>query len=295
MNMQRRLIICVMAGLLAVVAALAVSTLTARADDGDGYTGPEFCGKCHPEQSEAWGSAPHANAAKVDAFVKAWEEAKSPGYCLTCHTTGYDPNSGLYVSAGVTCESCHGPFQPGHPAEPMEVDTSPEACGQCHQSTLKEWEFSQHGEENIGCVSCHDVHGSTVKTGQATELCGKCHSNASSDFAHASSAGQGLTCADCHIGPRTGDPAEGHADTGHTFIVGTGTCSRCHADEIHEGVQAMMGGGSPLPAPTATAEPVAETEASGVATAGMALPVVGSVALGASLGFGWARWRERKE
>jgi predicted CXXCH cytochrome family protein len=291
--MQLRFILRAGAGLFLLAAALALSTQSARADDG--YEGPDFCAKCHPKEAESWAQAPHANAAKVAAFVEAWEAADSPGYCLGCHTTGYDPNSGEYAFAGVTCESCHGAFAEGHPATPMTVDTSPEACGNCHESTLNEWQFSQHGEENIGCVSCHDVHGSTVKTGQATELCGKCHGAVADGFAHASSAGRGLSCADCHIGPRTGDPAEGHAATGHTFMVGTGTCSRCHADEIHQGLEAMMGGEQPGPRPTPTVQPVAEAPEPGPSTAGMALPVVGSVALGLSVGFGWARWRERKE
>lgn len=277
-------------------APLIFSARTARADDG--YVGPDTCQNCHPAQAEAWKDAPHADASKVAAFQEAWQAVKSPGYCLACHTTGYDPNTGKYAFEGVTCEACHGPFVAGHPEKPMVLNTSPEACGQCHKSTLNEWELSQHGQADIGCVACHDVHGSTMKTGTAAELCAKCHANVATDFSHAPSSERGLSCADCHIGPRTGDPSEGHANTGHTFAVGSGTCSRCHADEIHRGVQAMMGDGqSQLQATLTPAAPTEApaAEATNPRAAGIALPVIGSGAIGLGLGFAWAHWRGRKQ
>ena len=285
-------IACLSAGAL-----LIHSARTARADGG--YVGPDTCKGCHPSQAEAWAGAPHADAAGVAAFVEAWQAVKSPGYCLACHTTGYDPNTGIYAFEGVTCESCHGPFVTGHPGKPMIVDASPQACGQCHKSTLNEWEISQHGQRNIGCVSCHDVHGQKMKKGTATELCSQCHADIATNVAHASSSGKGLTCADCHIGPRAGDPSEGHANTGHTFQVGTNTCSRCHADEIHRGVKAMMGGLQP-PTPTAAAATALPATLAGVDEAAggapaAALPLLASGAIGIGLGFGWARWNRRKQ
>jgi hypothetical protein len=290
-------------GLLFAAGAVILAAPPARADDGDNpgaYQGPDACTDCHPEQAAAWADAPHANAARVEAFVTAWETAGSPSYCLACHTTGFDAVTGQYAFEGVTCESCHGPLTPGHPEQPMAVNTSPEACGVCHKSTLNEWQFSRHGLNNIGCAACHDVHGATIKTGESTQLCGTCHTSAASGFTHATSAGQGIACADCHIGPRGGDPAEGHANTGHTFMVGTTACSRCHANEIHQGLEAMMGSADPngevqpTPAPTQAPEAI-EAAAPRPAASMVALPVVGSALLGAGVGFGWARWRERQD
>lgn len=256
---------------------------------GAQYQGVQKCQACHAQQAETWAHAPHADAFKVQAFAEAWAAAKRPGYCLACHTTGYDANTGKYAFEGVTCESCHGPFVEGHPQQPMQVNSSPEACGVCHRSTLNEWQLSQHGINRIGCTSCHDAHGQTIKAGQAGELCIKCHADQADASMHAGGVGLELTCEDCHIGPRTGDPMEGHANTGHTFMVGTGTCSRCHADEIHRGVAAMMGAGTPTPvagansvATVAAQEP--EAPAPAEAGSGLALPVIISGAAGLGLG-----------
>ncbi|MBI3762103.1 MAG: hypothetical protein HY260_09615 [Chloroflexi bacterium] len=290
---MRTRFICALAAMILAAAAFVISAQTARADDGGGYVGPDTCKTCHPEQAEAWADAPHADAAKVTAFVEAWQAAKSPGYCLSCHTTGYDPNTGKYAFEGVTCESCHGAFVAGHPQKPMTMDSSPQACGRCHKSTLNEWEISLHGKQDIGCVACHDVHGATVKTGSATELCSKCHAAMAANVAHASSSGKGLSCADCHVGPRTGDPTEGHANTGHTFQVGTGTCSRCHADEVHRGVKAMMGDGGSQGQPTLT--PTAEAGSESASAAGIALPLLATGVFGIGLGFAGARWYGRKQ
>lgn len=295
--MSRTVRVLLMPLLIAAGAALLLAQ-PAHADDGVTYAGPELCKVCHPAQAEDWQHAPHADASKVAAFVEEWQALNSPNYCLECHTTGYDPNTGQYALEGVTCEACHGPFSPEHPQKPMQVDTAPEACGRCHKSTFNEWEISQHGKSGIACATCHDVHGSTVKTGDASTLCVKCHAEQASNVAHASSTGKGLTCSDCHIGPLTGDPAEGHANTGHTFAVGTGTCSRCHAEEVHRGVSLMMGSTDPEAEtePVATETPAAPAVEPETAprTAGVALPVVAGGAIGLVLGIGWSRWQSRK-
>jgi hypothetical protein len=289
-----------MLGLAAVlvIAALAFARPAHAQDGGGTYVGPEVCKACHAEQSAAWQNAPHADASKVEAFLADWQSLDSPNYCLKCHTTGYDANTGQYALEGVTCEACHGPFNPEHPQKPMQVNTDSAACGTCHVSTLNEWEISQHGKSGIGCTTCHDVHGQTVKTGDASTLCVKCHATESSNVAHASSTGEGLTCADCHIGPLSGEVREGHAKTGHTFDVGTGTCSRCHADEVHKGVAAMMGGAQPAAAPTAEATPVATAEPTADSTApsqgNVALPAAASAALGLVAGIVWSRWQHRR-
>lgn len=283
--------------LAALLAALAFAW-PAHADDGGPYVGPEMCKTCHKAQGDAWQHAPHADASKVAAFVEEWQALNSPSYCLACHTTGYDPNTGQYALEGVTCEACHGRFTPEHPQKPMLVNTAPEACGQCHKSTFNEWEISQHGWAGINCATCHDVHGQTVKTGDASTLCVRCHAEQAGNVAHASSTGQGLTCADCHIGPLSGDPAEGHAATGHTFAVGTSTCSRCHAEEVHRGVSLMMGtdGLTPAPdvTPTTALTEAAPAPAESTSAGSVALPVAAGSAIGLVLGLAWSRWQHRR-
>jgi hypothetical protein len=109
-------------------------------------------------------------------------------------------------------------------------------------------------------------------------------------IAHASTAGKGLACADCHVGPRTGNPAEGHANTGHMFKVGTDTCSRCHSKEMHTGVQQMMGDDS-KGAVTADA---AESGVGAPLASGTALPMLGGTVIGIIIGLGWSRFMQRK-
>jgi hypothetical protein len=261
------------------------------------YAGPDKCKACHAKEAAAWADAPHANAAKVTAFVEAWVAAKSPRYCLACHTTSYNPNTGEFAYEGVTCESCHGAYVDGHPMKAaMTVDKSPEACGTCHQSTLVEWKMSPHGQNNVGCVTCHDVHGGTIKVGDSVTLCGKCHQNEADNFSHNGAQTGGPSCADCHIGQRSGDPTEGHANTGHTFAIAADTCSRCHKDELHRVNKSVL---EPTPGPTP--EPAAPEGAAPLTVAanavnvpGTALPVVASGTLLLALGLVIARVRNGK-
>ncbi|MEK7439407.1 MAG: cytochrome c3 family protein [Chloroflexota bacterium] len=287
MNSRRFFLHLMMAMVLSLI-ALFVSANIARADDGFG--GPEKCATCHKPQAETWAHAPHADAMKVTAFVNAWRAARSPAYCLECHTTGYDPKTGKYAFEGVTCESCHGAFKSDHPKQPMKVDKSNEMCGHCHKSTLNELNLSLHGQKGITCTACHDVHGTNVKAGTASALCEKCHASMTGKLSHASTAGKGLACADCHVGPRSGDPSEGHANTGHMFKVGTDTCSRCHSKEMHTGVQLMMGDDSKAP----VTPNVAESGVGAPLDSGTALPMLGGTVIGIIIGLGWSRFMQRK-
>lgn len=272
--------------------ALTVSTYEARADDG--YVGPEKCAVCHKKEADAWVNAPHADAMRVKAFVSAWNTARSPAYCLECHTTGYDPKTGKYAFEGVTCESCHGALVTDHPKQPMKVNKSTEMCGQCHKSTMNELNLSLHGQKGLTCTSCHDVHGSTMKAGSTSDLCAKCHTEMSGKIAHASTTGKGLACADCHVGPRSGNPAEGHANTGHMFKVGTDTCSRCHSSEMHTGVKTMMGGNTPPKNEVTVAKAAESSIGAPLVSLATALPMAGGVVIGLVLGLGWSLFNHRK-
>jgi hypothetical protein len=295
MNRQQTIVI-LLAGAVVALAALALAVPQAQAGQPvappaqatpapDAYSGPVKCMRCHAEEAQAWKDAPHANANKVEAFLAAWEQARSPGYCLECHTTGYDANSGEYAYEGVTCESCHGAFVEGHPDEKsMPINAAPEACGECHVSTLAEWQSSQHGAQGVSCSACHDVHGQTIKVGESIQLCGRCHVDAAAGFDHGGGVEGGPGCADCHIGPATGDPAEGHANTGHTFSVPPDTCSRCHpSDELHRVGVAMPEGEPMNPTP----------EPGGANAPGTALPVVAGGTLVMVLSLAWSAWRGR--
>jgi|GEM_PF-554639 len=202
----------------------------------DEYKGPEFCAQCHQPHIQEWQNSTHANAFNDPVFQQSWVENRSPGYCLACHATGYDPNTGRPVAEGVTCESCHGTYREGHPAtDMMPIDAAAARCGSCHETTFQEWQLSGHAQRNVKCASCHAVHSQGLLFPTAEALCATCHGDRNEDFAHSAHSQQDITCADCHMyRPPDVDKTMGKAPTGHFFSVESQACTQCHTrDSIH--------------------------------------------------------------
>ena len=122
------------------------------------YCGSACCSTCHPEQRLAWSYTPHAIAGVTGGFQVGLLEAGDPGQCYSCHTTGYEPTSGHYAQAGVTCERCHGPYRPDHTTEQMAISDTPALCGTCHTDRLTKWRSGAHGEPTSACMDCHPTH-----------------------------------------------------------------------------------------------------------------------------------------
>lgn len=202
----------------------------------DEYKGPEFCAQCHQPHMQEWQNSTHAKAFQDPVFQTSWAENRKPGYCLACHATGYNPNTGLPVAEGVTCESCHGTYREGHPqTDMMPVEPAAERCGACHTTTYQEWQLSGHSQRGVKCASCHAVHSQGLLFPTSTALCATCHGDRAEDFAHAAHAQHGVTCADCHMyRPPEGSPSGGTLPTGHFFGVTSEACTQCHTrDTIH--------------------------------------------------------------
>lgn len=197
----------------------------------------EDCAVCHPAFQEAWEVGVHGQAATDPAFMEAWAAQGQPAMCMSCHTTGFNPENGTWKEAGVGCEACHSPLQPNHPMEPMAAERSASLCGECHTETFFEWQASGHRQEDLNCISCHDPHGTALKTYDASSLCAACHRDRASNFAHSAHSAEGLTCANCHLGPLEGDTGEGHAVRDHSFDVRLSTCNECHAYQMHDPVE----------------------------------------------------------
>lgn len=230
----------VMAASLALGAAYgsqpaAASPADAPLGQGNDYRGPDTCAVCHQEIHTLWQDTRHARAFSSPIFQQNWEEIGGQFNCLQCHTTGYDPAVNTYEFEGVTCESCHGPFQTGHPEQPMPIKADAELCANCHKTTTDEWRASKHGEVGIQCQSCHDPHAQRPRAASVTELCANCHKDTGSSFTHGTHADAGLECSNCHMftDPRTSPPIEGLVPTGHTFSVGSQACIGCHQDTVH--------------------------------------------------------------
>lgn len=222
----------------------AASSLTGRAaaapaaqplNQEGSYAGSAACNSCHKDIHDDWVSTLHAQAFSTPIFQRDWSELSLQTSCLECHTTGFDPATGSYAEAGVTCEACHGPFQPNHPAQKMPITPDADLCSKCHKGTTDEWRASIHSQEGIQCQACHNPHSQTPMAESVTSLCSNCHKDRGDSFTHGTHANAGLECSNCHMytAPRTEDPIGGLVPTGHTYAVGSEACVGCHQETVH--------------------------------------------------------------
>jgi len=224
-----------MGSLLAFTRPVAAAPVEQPAYQVQGYAGTESCAQCHENIHTEWIGTRHAQAFSAPIFQRDWTQLGSQVSCLECHTTGFDAQTGKYAEEGVTCEACHGPFQPDHPQTPMPITPNADLCGNCHKTTTDEWRASVHGQQGIQCQACHNPHSQTPMANSVTELCTTCHQERGGSFTHSTHANAGLECSNCHMytSPRTNDPIMGLVPTGHTFSVGSDACIACHQDTVH--------------------------------------------------------------
>lgn len=206
------------------------------------------CLECHEETVTAWQESTHSQAMSDEAFQHQWQEQGEPRDCLTCHSTGFDSETGAYEEEGVACSTCHylGPYSPSHPAQIMHTNSSSETCGECHLETFADWQVSAHGESDMTCINCHNPHTNTIKEETVGTLCQSCHTNEGYYFNMTIHAEEGLLCTDCHLRVSDAPLGEGHAQRNHTFIVDLETCNECHGEDMHYPTDSMGGGGSGL-------------------------------------------------
>jgi len=197
---------------------------------------PLACNECHLDINNAWSASSHAQAFDGETFQDRWRGMGQPGECLTCHTTGYQTNTGHYNAAGVTCESCHGPAVADHPPAIVSVQADTDYCGRCHPPTLSEWRLSAHAAAGVGCIGCHNPHSQGPLVTTTDEVCLNCHQKNMSDHEDLHRQ-KGVGCVECHavVIPPDTHPADGLVATGHTFAVNAATCVACHTDTLHAG------------------------------------------------------------
>ncbi|NJL93571.1 MAG: hypothetical protein HC915_07495 [Anaerolineae bacterium] len=197
-------------------------------------TAGQPCADCHLDVLRDWQGSVHANAYHDPLFQEAWAALDSDTECLACHTTGYQPFTGTYMTEGVSCEACHGPTPADHPTVPVAIDPGVTVCTDCHVTTFQEWQRSAHGDANVDCTACHLPHPQQIRYDDANLLCADCHdTTALVGFAHEAHPEQ--TCVDCHwhrSQPDLGDHilTGNLMYTGHDSHVETAACTDCHAD-----------------------------------------------------------------
>jgi Cytochrome c554 and c-prime len=237
-------------GRLVVVSLLFLSLLmlalppTAGAAPARQEQGPA-CQSCHAEEYDVWKNSVHAGAGLDPLFQEQLAKAHDQGECLKCHASGavtgeVPAGSDKVMAEGVTCEACHGAYQPGHPAgTAMKLPVESEAmCRTCHEAAFTGWEKSAHAEKNIECFDCHLAHSQGVRTGSVDKLCAACHSDQATQAAHSRHGINGVDCTSCHMAKQMTATAAGDAGaqvsaSSHSFMVSADVCSGCHASTIH--------------------------------------------------------------
>lgn len=201
---------------------------------GTVHRGAEACAECHETEYQAWVGTKHARATSDENFRTDWAAHGYARTCLECHATGYDAETGQIALESISCEECHGTFEPHHPPAVMNVADEAEACGECHWTTYNEWKLSVHAQQGVTCISCHAVHSQSLTRPDGQLPCATCHAERYEDFAHATHAEVGADCETCHMyTPPAQSMTEGRVSTGHTFTIGPEACATCHRDAIH--------------------------------------------------------------
>jgi len=162
-----------MLGLVSVTLASSNPAEPAQAKKVNHYIGAAKCKNCHSvadngAQFDCWTKSKHSeafktlggDAAKKIATEKGIADAQKDDKCLKCHVTGFGLaedqfKKGFDRTAGVQCETCHGPGE-AHasarmaaagaeekpdpkvrkvvPEGEIQIKTGPELCLGCHNS-----------------------------------------------------------------------------------------------------------------------------------------------------------------
>ena len=156
--------------LLAVVASVASSAGSARAQDnaGNTYLGVKSCaGLCHKSDKQGnqlgiWEKTGHSQAYTTLTTAKANDIAKAKGLakpaaespeCLQCHTLKADAN--VDIKDGVQCEICHGPGSNYKSMTVMKDKSKSIAAGMT--------EYKDAAAIEKQCRSCHNEKSPTFK------------------------------------------------------------------------------------------------------------------------------------
>jgi len=261
-------------------------------DRNDVSGGTAFtCRTCHifakPEVFAEWSESGHAK--KFEKGMNGDNGAYWGQSCFKCHTTGFNQSAdnggfddiqtavgfvdtqwkpwaaGVYDSflttdkkmlslvAGIGCEQCHGPKNPGHFGEGTQPKTmDAKMCGQCHDEPWRHNYYSMWsnaGHSNPPWSNSHSSSGSEVVTDYTLQTCVRCHDGQAfvnftkgESFDNRRSSGYSkltrteITCQTCHdphsTELRVAPPAGDTLSTGYNYSsvnLGKGKlCVNCH-------------------------------------------------------------------
>ncbi|MBV1910009.1 MAG: DmsE family decaheme c-type cytochrome [Kangiellaceae bacterium] len=188
--------------------------------------------------------------------------AKGADTCLSCHDEDNEyPVMPIFKGPhgqpfgekapfnNLQCESCHGPGQ-AHAKKAKRsddvagtiihfgknsttsIELQNEKCIDCHQDTERgHWPGSAHQQEDLTCVSCHQIHVAkdpVMQPTTQTKVCLSCHTRQRAELhkrsVHSMQYDQ-LQCSSCH---------QPHGSTSDKLLVKSNlneTCYSCHAEK----------------------------------------------------------------
>lgn len=179
---------------------------------GDAPRESEVCIACHQEKQEGLLSTPH----QITSENASDPEAKVA--CIDCHSG--DPRHYEEDPEG---------FPMVNPAE-AEVSVVSGICTTCHQTKHQQdmREINVHTDNDVPCLACHQVHGSTragLLRNDEVETCYSCHREVRGEFYQPYRHpvdDEIMRCSDCHmsLGEHKRIPENGRRDD---------ACFSCHA------------------------------------------------------------------
>lgn len=197
--------------------------------------------------------------------------------CAGCHTSGYNKETKTFATAGIGCESCHGPGKEhilgkGDPSK-IIASTDSQVCGQCHmggggmpdgtrwpvgfkpgmniEDTGFAWKTTVDPTQIPPSSSLHlrqypewkvSAHAKAVVdlegSGHAQDRCFACHSSTALDMAN---SGQTFNAEQHKVYDGVSCVACHRAHSLHLIKDEQTTCTQCHNGSIKPGTTATPG------------------------------------------------------
>jgi len=223
-------------------------TIAASVHGESNQAGTLGCIDCHGENAFPHNYPSPANGREYTL--------NSVSICASCHAdNARDLEHGLHEEAirasnreAAVCTDCHGSHDVQAVVEEQELIAG--VCGDCHRTTLIEWQNSDHVNIGpLGCATCHSPHSQRLRAGETPDqLCINCHESVEDKFVHQQhNVVEGdVSCIDCHMftaeQPRqlASELPITDLPTGHSMLLDTTPCTDCHQQLVESGEWATI-------------------------------------------------------
>lgn len=247
--------------------AVGASQLSSADRQGARYVGLAVCADCHALEQENWAHTAHGalfaagfddtmgdaaceschgpgsnhvedptDITSIVRFSRTSQQsvAEQNGQCLSCHSGGNRMHwpASIHETADLACSDCHNPMGLVSTSGLLAQSTINNTCMACHRDQQVDFNRRSHMplfEGKIGCLDCHNPHGSSFEamlvTPTVNETCYSCHAEKRGPFLfeHAPVQENCLNCHDPH-----GSNHEKLLTTPRPLL-----CQQCHSMQGH--------------------------------------------------------------